>query len=105
MKINSTRLKMVLGGFGILAGAAFALGLFYGARAHADDAPPGKTGKTRMVYPKKTDLDFDGMAIEGEIKNPGEFYFQHRGEEKFDSLVQRRKNFHRQMLRDAVLSK
>jgi hypothetical protein len=104
MKINSAALKMVLGVFGVLVTAAFALGLVYGARAHADDAP-AKAPKSRMVYPKKTDLDFDGMAIEGEVKNPGEFYFQHRGEEKFDSLVQRRKNFHREMLRDAVLSK
>jgi hypothetical protein len=39
------------------------------------------------------------------VKNPGEFYFQRRPEEKFDSLVKRRPNFHREMLRDAVLSK
>ena len=54
---------------------------------------------------KKTDLDFEATQIEGEIRNPGEFYFQHRPEEKFDSLVKRRKNFHREMLRDVVLSK
>lgn len=59
----------------------------------------------RVVYPKKTDLDFEGTSIEGELRNPGEFYFQHRPEEKFDSLVKKRKNFHREMLRDAVLSK
>jgi hypothetical protein len=39
------------------------------------------------------------------VRNPGEFYFQHRPEEKMDSLVKRRKNFQREMLRDAVLSK
>ena len=61
--------------------------------------------KPKVVYPKKTELDFEGAQIEGEMRNPGEFYFQHRSEEKFDSLVKRRKNFHREMLRDAVLSK
>lgn len=59
----------------------------------------------KVVYPKKTELDFEGALIEGEVKNPGEFYFQHRPEEKFDSLVKRRKDFHKEMLRDVVLSK
>jgi hypothetical protein len=85
-----------------IGGIAFAAGIAWGVRgAHA--AEPKQNAK--VVYPKKTELDFEGLAIEGEVKNPGEFYFQHREEEKFDSLVQRRKNFHREMLRDAVLSK
>lgn len=78
-----------------VGGVAFAAGV-----ALADDQ-----AKPRVVYPKHTELDFEGLRIEGEVKNPGEFYFQHRNEEKFDSLVKRRKDFHRQMLRDAVLSK
>jgi len=61
--------------------------------------------RTRTVYPKKTDLDFEGLAIEGEVRNPGEFYFKHRPQERFGSLVQRRKNFHPEMLRDAVMSR
>lgn len=69
----------------------------------ADRAPPKK--KPRIVYPKKTELDFEGINIEGEIKDPAELYFQRRPEEKFDSLVKRRKNFHQEMLRDVVLSK
>lgn len=27
----------------------------------------------RVIYPKKTELDFEGAAIEGEIRNPGSF--------------------------------
>ena len=65
----------------------------------ATERPP------RIVYPKRTDLDFEGVRIEGELRNPGEFYFQYRPEEKFDSLVKRRKNFHREMLRDVVLTR
>jgi hypothetical protein len=85
-----------------IGGIAFAAGLAWGVRgAHAAEAKRG----SKVIYPKKTELDFEGLAIEGEVRNPGEFYFQHRTEEKFDSLVQRRKNFHREMLRDAVLSK
>ena len=85
----------------VLVGAvAFAAGLAWSGRAEAAEKKP-----PRVVYPKRTELDFEGASIEGEIRNPGEFYFQRRPEEKFDSLVKRRKNFHREMLRDAVLSK
>src|ERR1700746_2186917 len=85
-----------------IGGIAFAAGIAWGIKgAHAAEAKRG----AKVVYTKKTELDFEGLAIEGEVRNPGEFYFQHRTEEKFDSLVQRRKNFHREMLRDAVLSK
>ncbi len=92
----------------VIGGVAFAAGLAWSRRAlAAEGAPPEKKGyrKSKVVYPEKTDLDFEGMGIQGEIRSPGEFYFQHRPEEKFDSLVKRRKNFHREMLRDAVLSK
>jgi len=59
----------------------------------------------RVVYPKETKLNFEGMQLEGELRNPGEFYFKIRPQEKFDSLVKRRRNFHREMLRDAVMSR
>ena len=61
--------------------------------------------KPKVVYAEKTKLEFEGSQIEGELKNPGEFYFQHRPQDKMDSLVKRRTNFHREMLRDVVLSK
>ena len=94
-------LVVVLGAIG---GLAFAAGLAWATStsAHADEK---SHNSPKVVYPAKTELDFEGLAIEGEIRNPGEFYFQHRTEEKFDSLVKRRKSFQREMLRDAVLSK
>jgi hypothetical protein len=84
----------------LIAAGAFALGIAWSTPARADD-----TARRKVVYPKKTELDFEGLQIEGELRNPGEFYFQHRDEGKFDSLVKRRKNFHREMLRDAVAGK
>ena len=59
-------------------------------------------GKT-VIYEKKTTVDFDDSLIEGEVKNPNEFYYVHRNEEKFDKLVKRRPNFHKEMLRDTVM--
>ena len=97
----------------------FAMGLAFSVRAQAAERLQVPTGqeasaptsgasaakKPRVVYPKSTELDFEGAKIEGEIRNPGEFYFQRKPEEKFDSLVKRRKNFHREMLRDVVMAK
>ncbi len=83
----------------VIGGLAFAAGLAWSLDADAAEGQP------RIVYPKRTELDLEGDSIEGQVKNPGEFYFQRRPEEKFDSLVKRRANFHREMLRDAVLSK
>jgi hypothetical protein len=88
-----------------IGAAAFAAGMYWSTRASADDSTTTSNKKPRVVYPGKTELDFEGTQIEGELRNPGEFYFQHRNEEKFDSLVKRRKNFHQEMLRDVVLSK
>lgn len=78
-------------------------GMIIGSKSANADETSSK-GK-KIIYPKKTELNFEGTAIEGEIRNPGEFYFQHRPQEKFDSLVKRRNNFHQEMLRDVVLSK
>lgn len=88
-----------------IGGIAFAAGLAWSRRADAAERGAKGESKPKVVYPKKTELDFEGAQIEGEIRNPGEFYFQRRPEEKFDSLVKPRKNFHRELLRDAVLSK
>ncbi len=100
------RLKHSLLILGTVAVVSFVLGIAWSLSmrlVHA--AETGGRKAPRVVYPKKTDLDFEGARIEGEIRNPGEFYFQRKPEEKFDSLVKRRKNFHREMLRDVVLSK
>ncbi len=97
----------------VIGGVAFAAGLAWSTQAHAAPAKarakaaakPSSAPAPKTVYPEKTELDFEGLQLEGQMRNPGEFYFQHRKEEKFDSLVKRRKNFHREMLRDVVLSK
>ena len=58
----------------------------------------------RKIYPTQQSLDFEGLNLEGELKAPGEFYFQNRAQERFDSLTRRRVDFRREMLRDAVQS-
>lgn len=98
-RIGLMKKALILGMVGVIS---FGIGLLYSMNVNA--AEPKGT-RTRVVTPKKTEIDFEGMAITGELKNPGEFYFQRKQEEKFDSLVKRRKNFHREMLRDVVMTK
>ena len=86
----------------ILGGISFLIGMAWSSSVAAAERP---RGQPKVVYRDKTQLDFEGAQIEGELRNPSEFYFQRKSEEKFDSLVKRRKNFRREMLRDVVLSK
>lgn len=58
----------------------------------------------KIVYAEGQTVDFEGLSLEGELKTPGEFYFQNRNQERFDSLTKRRLNFHRELLRDSVQS-
>lgn len=91
---------MILGTVGVVS---FGAGLFYAMHATASDRI--ELGQSARAKPKKTDVDFEGLSITGELRNPGDFYFQRKTDEKFDSLVKRRKNFHREMLRDVVMAK
>jgi hypothetical protein len=97
VKILSTKIVSVSVVLVVVAMVFFYMGLWWSQKAHAE--------QPRVVYPKETKLDLDGMAVDGELKNPGDLYFQYRKEEKFDSLVKRRKNFHREMLRDVVMAR
>ncbi len=95
---------LILGTIGVIS---FGAGLFYAMHASAAEPAKHATGakKPKIVYQSKSEVDFEGLAITGELRNPGEFYFQRKTDEKFDSLVKRRKNFHREMLRDVVMAK
>jgi hypothetical protein len=90
---------------GMIGAVAFGAGLLYSMHASAAEKVGQHSTGPKIVYPKKQDVDFEGLSITGELKNPGDFYFQRKTDEKFDSLVKRRKNFHREMLRDVVMAK
>jgi hypothetical protein len=58
----------------------------------------------KVVIQNPGEISFEGLSLEGDLKAPGEFYFQNRNQERFDSLTKRRLHFHREMLRDSVQS-
>lgn len=64
----------------------------------------GSKPAPKKIYLENQTLDFEGLSLEGELKAPGEFYFQNRNQERFDSLTKRRVNFRREMLRDSIQS-
>jgi hypothetical protein len=66
--------------------------------------PAQKEPAKKVIYPENQTIDFEGLSLEGELKTPGEFYFQNRNQERFDSLTKRRVNFRREMLRDSIQS-
>ena len=96
------RLKAGVSGF---SNVVLFVAIFGAFSSELSSAADSSDAQPRVIYPKRTELDFDGLQIEGEVRNPGEFYFRRRPEEKLDSLVKRRSRFHREMLRDVVLSK
>ena len=85
------------------------LGLLVGSAlisvpAMAQDQAPKPGSKKKVIYKENQTLDFEGLSLEGELKAPGEFYFQNRNQERFDTLTKRRTNFRREMLRDSIQS-
>lgn len=84
-------------------GWAAVAGILMGAYSFAEEPP--KTGtKKKVIYQENQTIDFEGLSLEGELKTPGEFYFQNRNQDRFDALTKRRLNFRREMLRDSVQS-
>lgn len=93
---------------GMLIGVAcicFAIGFQTAQAQGSKKSLKSRSQAPKIVYPEETQLDFEGVDIEGQLNQPGEFYFESKPPEKFGSLVERRKNFHREMLRDALMSR
>lgn len=82
----------------------FSVGFLFGIETRSQDANKTNPPRKVLVDPKSQSLDFTGLSLEGELKAPGEFYFQNRNQERFDDLTKRRVNFHRELLRDSVQS-
>jgi hypothetical protein len=50
-------------------------------------------GKDRIVYKKKTIINFEEQTVDGELMKPKGAFIQSRGRVKFNSLIQYRKDF------------
>ena len=98
--LNGWSKRTVIGVVCAIGALSFAAGMLWSKKAFAHEKKKPRYGLSQQDSAGlRRCRDSRGSA------ESGEFYFQHRPEDKMDSLVKRRKNFHREMLRDVVLSK
>jgi hypothetical protein len=60
---------------------------------------------TKIIYKKKTSINFDDAIVEGSSNNPEGVYVVTPPEKQFGSLLKLRPNFHRELMRDSLLLK
>jgi hypothetical protein len=58
-------------------------------------------GKDRVIYKKKTVIDFEDATVEGELVKPEGSYMIHRGRTKFNSLIKYRADFRMEIWKNA----
>ncbi len=80
------------------------------ARAADEEEDTGKSspdlgGKAKVVYRKRTAVSFDDAVVEGAANNPEGVYVVTPPDKQFGSLLKLRPNFHRELMRDALLLK
>jgi hypothetical protein len=60
-----------------------------------------KQNKTKIIYKKKTIINFEDNVVQGELVKPKGVYYQSRGRAKFNTLIIYRKSFLKEMFRQA----
>lgn len=66
---------------------------------------PDLGGKAKIVYRKRTAVSFDDAVVEGSANNPEGVYVVTPPDRQQGSLLKLRPNFHRELMRDALLLK
>ncbi len=56
-------------------------------------------GEKKVLYKAKTEISFEGVDVEGEIKKPTGSYLLEQRKAKFSSLIKFRTDFDKEMLR------
>lgn len=82
------------------------MALLVGTFATAEDSAPIDNKKgPKIIYRKKTFIDFQDAVIEGQVDNPEGLYIVTPPEKKFGALLKLRPNFHRELMRDVLMLK
>lgn len=66
---------------------------------------PDLGGKPKIIYRKRTAVSFDDAVVEGAANNPEGVYVVTPPDRQTGSLLKLRPNFHRELMRDALLLK
>lgn len=59
----------------------------------------------RIVYKKKTVVDFEDVMLEGQIKKPTGSFLVDRTKARFNSLIKMKENFNKELVRSVDLLK
>lgn len=65
----------------------------------------GEKDPPKIIYKKHTSVSFDDAIVEGTSNNPEGIYIVTPPEKQFGNLLRLRPNFHRELMRDALLLK
>ncbi len=63
-----------------------------------DDVNVVDEGGKKVIYKAKTEISFEGVDVEGEIKKPAGAYLLDRKKSKFSPLIKFRQDFDKEML-------
>ena len=75
------------------------------AFAQENETEGGKEDRKRIIYRKKSTVDFNDAVIEGKGTNPEGIYVVTPPQRKFKGLLRLRTNFHKELIRDSLLLK
>jgi|GEM_PF-5762252 len=76
-----------------------------GVKVNAGKSSPDLGGKPKIIYRKRTAVSFDDAVVEGSANNPEGVYIVTPPDVQTGSLLKLRPNFHRELMRDALLLK
>ncbi len=76
-----------------------------GVQVNSGKSSPDLGGKPKIIYRKRTAVSFDDAVVEGSANNPEGVYVVTPPDKQFGSLLKLRPNFHRELMRDALLLK
>ncbi len=88
-----------------LAGLFLFLVLASSAFAQENETDAGSEDRKRIIYRKKSTVDFSDAVIEGKGTNPEGIYVVSPPQRKFRGLLRLRTNFHKELIRDSLLLK
>lgn len=73
------------------------LGIAPVAFAQSDDESPGEEG-TNVRYKKRTEIDFEDVSVDGELKKPHGAYLLDKRQSSFNPLIRLKENFNEEMV-------
>ncbi len=74
-------------------------------KVNSGKSSPDLGGKVKIEYRKRTAVSFDDAVVEGSANNPEGVYVVTPPDVQHGSLLKLRPNFHRELMRDALLLK